>query len=356
MHKRIEKLLVKIQAVDLDAVYVTSSYNSRYLTGFTGSSCYVYISKKRRVLLTDFRYIQQATRECPDYEIIDYMTDGLDKTVQSLVVSDDVKKLGLEEHKMTVREYKYYQDVLPEVAFVSIEGVTEKLRMIKEENEINAIRQAAAIADKGFAHILGYIKAGMSELGVALELEFYMKKQGASALSFDIIAASGKRSSLPHGRASEKIIEDGDFLTLDFGCIYEGYCSDMTRTVVVGKADDKQREVYNTVLKAQLAALEAIKAGEAGKGIDKIARDIIYGAGYEGYFGHGLGHSLGLEVHENPRFSSRELLDIEVGMLMTVEPGIYIPNWGGVRIEDLVLVTEDGYENLTTSTKDLLEI
>ena len=196
----------------------------------------------------------------------------------------------------------------------------------------------------------------MTELEVAAKLEYIMKLNGADKLSFESIVASGINSSKPHAEPGRKKIETGDFLTMDFGCVYQGYCSDMTRTIVVGKASEKQKEIYNTVLKAQLAVLDMLKPGLKGKEYDKVARDVIYGAGFEGYFGHGLGHSVGLEIHENPRFSMIEEDIVEAGMIMTVEPGIYIPDFGGVRIEDMVVLTEDGYENLTHSRKELIEL
>lgn len=196
----------------------------------------------------------------------------------------------------------------------------------------------------------------MKEKEVALELEMFMKKQGASAISFDIIVASGLRSALPHGRASDKVIENGDFVTMDFGCVFNGYCSDMTRTVVMGKASDKHKKVYETVLRAQEAALEAIKPGISGKEADKVARDIITGEGFGEYFGHGLGHGVGLEVHEAPRLAPIGEKILEKNMVVTDEPGIYIPEFGGVRIEDLIVVTDNGCERLSTSPKKLIEI
>ena len=207
-----------------------------------------------------------------------------------------------------------------------------------------------------FEYILGRIKEGVTEREIALDLEFFMKKQGATALSFDTISASGIRSAMPHGIATDKKIENGDFLTLDFGCVFEGYCSDMTRTVVVGKANDKQKEIYNTVLKAQTTAIDAIKAGMKCSEVDGVARKIITAAGYGENFGHSLGHSVGIEIHENPSFSPKSNAVVQNGNVITVEPGIYIDGFGGVRIEDLIVVQNGKAVNLTSSPKELIEI
>lgn len=356
MNKRLEALLKEMNSLGIDAALLTSDCNKRYISGFTGSSAYAYISNKRRVLMTDFRYMEQAKAECPEYEIIDYMGIGLTENLEKLMAFEGAKTLGTEEHQLTVREHQYFKDCLEGITFESIEDVVEALRMIKDDEEIDIIEKAAAIGDQAFSHIIEYMSVGMSELEVAIELEYHMRKQGASGLSFDTIVASGKRSSLPHGIATEKIIETGDFVTMDFGCVYKGYCSDMTRTVVMGKASEKQKIIYDTVLAAQMAGLEAVKADITGCELDLVARDIIYAAGYEGYFGHGLGHSVGLEVHENPRISSRGIMALKENMIITIEPGIYIPEFGGVRIEDLVVVKEAGHVNLVHSTKKLLEL
>jgi len=359
MLERINKLTTNfkdfMQEGDLDAVLITNPYNRRYLSGFTGSSGYLLITKEFRYMLTDFRYIEQATKQCSYYEIIDFFNEGLIQTLNTLVDKHKIKSIGFENGHLTVKEFKHLESSIA-IEWVEIDNMVEKIRMIKDENEIELIAKAASIGDAAFSHIITVIKPGMTEIDVAIELEFFMKKQGASKLSFDTIVASGKRSSLPHAVPTEKIIAEGDFVTLDFGCIYNGYCSDMTRTIVVGHASDKQKEIYNIVLEAQLYAVNNVKAGILGKVGDAFARDIISKAGYLKNFGHGLGHSLGLEVHEQPRFSllSEEL--IEEGMIMSVEPGVYIPDFGGVRIEDLVLMTKEGIRNFCSSPKELIEI
>lgn len=356
MTDRINKLVNLINDNALDAVLVSSKYNRRYLSGFTGSSGFLFITKDAKYMLTDFRYIEQATSQCVGYEVIDFYDKGLVKTINDLVLETETKLLGFENKQMTVSDFENFTEKVTACEWKPMNDMVEKIRMIKDSEEVALIKKASAIGDAAFSHILEYIKVGMTEIEVAIELEYFMKKQGASKLSFDSIVASGKRSSLPHAVPTDKVIEEGDFVTLDFGCIYQGYCSDMTRTFVMGKASDKQKEIYNTVLKAQLNALDKIKGGVIGKVADAYSRDIINDAGYRKNFGHGLGHSLGLEVHESPRFSLLAEDIILPGMIMSVEPGIYIPDFGGVRIEDLVHITEDGAEILVSSPKELIEL
>lgn len=356
MNVRIEKLIKAFEEKGMDAVLVSSEFNRRYMSGFTGSSGYLFITKDARYMLTDFRYIEQATSQCPDYEVVDFYKEGLFPTINSLVKAEKVSKIGFENQMVTVKEYKHLREKVGNVTWLEMEDLVEKIRMFKDEEEIELIAHAASIGDAAFAHIIKYVKVGMTEIEVAIELEYFMKKQGASKLSFDTIVASGTRSSLPHAVPTEKKIENGDFVTLDFGCIYKGYCSDMTRTFVMGKASDKHKEIYNLVLQAQVNACNKVTAGIKGKVADAYARDIIDAAGYRKNFGHGTGHSLGLEVHEQPRFSLLSNDDIHEGMVMSIEPGIYIPDFGGVRIEDLVLVLKDGIRNFCTSPKELIEV
>lgn len=356
MSNRIENLLIKLDEKNMDAIIVYGEMNRRYLSGFTGSSGYLYVSKNRRAMLTDFRYMEQSREQCVGYEIIDHGDLGVIETLNQLIKEDGTKRIGFEPNGVTYSQYMELKKALNEIELVEATELVEEIRMIKDDQELAVIKHAAAIADKAFEHILPFLKVGISERDIALEMEYFMKKNGADKLSFDTIVASGKHSSLPHAHPTGKKLEVGDFLTMDFGCIYEGYCSDMTRTVVIGKANEKQKEIYNTVLRAQEAALAFLKAGLLGRDVDQVARAIIDGAGYKEYFGHGLGHSLGLEVHENPRLSPKGFTKLRANMMVTVEPGIYIPNFGGVRIEDLVCVTEGGYDNYTHSNKSLLEL
>lgn len=349
----LKRLRDSMKNMKFDAVLITKPENRRYISGFTGTSGIAVITLENAWFITDFRYKDQAVTECKGFEILLHTPE---KTVYDILNELSIKRIAFEDEHMTVNAYNTYKSNMPNVEFMPINQLVEGLRLQKTDDEIEAIRKSASITDAAFNHILTFVKVGMVEKEVALELEMFMKKQGASALSFDIIVASGWRSSLPHGRASEKVIEAGDFVTMDFGCVYNGYCSDMTRTIVMGKANDKQKTIYSTVLKAQEAALNAIKPGISGKEADKVARDIITEEGFGEYFGHGLGHGVGLEVHEAPRLAPIGEKILEKNMVVTDEPGIYIPEFGGVRIEDLIVVTEDGCERLSTSPKHLIEI
>jgi Xaa-Pro aminopeptidase len=351
--KKVQDILKKLE---IDAALISNGNNMRYVSGFAGATGYLYISEKRHAVITDFRYTIQAELEAEGYEVITIGAGGYEEAINELLRTEGVNKLGFEAWDMLFGTYNQLHDNLSVKELVPIGQEITNLRRIKTSRELEYIKKAEAIGDEVFSDILQYIKPGMTELEVAAQIEYLLKVKGGTACSFPAIVASGVNSSMPHAVPSSKKIETGDFLTMDFGCIYEGYCSDMTRTIVIGKASEKQKEVYNTVLKAQQAALDFIKAGYKGKEIDKVARDIIYKAGYEGCFGHGLGHSVGMHVHENPRLSPSEEDIILAGMTETVEPGIYIKGFGGVRIEDLVVVTENGCENFTHSDKSLIEL
>ena len=351
--KRVQELLSKLS---VDAILISNGNNMRYISGFAGATGYVYISQTRHAVLTDFRYTIQAEMEAEGYEIITIGNGGYEEVINNLIKTEEINRLGFEAEDMLYATYDRLKEKLLVKEMCPVGSEITAMRRIKTPRELEMIKKAEAIGDQVFTQILDYIKPGMTELEIAAKIEYLLKVNGAQGTSFDSIVASGVNSSMPHAVPSTKKIEIGDFLTMDFGCLYEGYCSDMTRTIVIGKASQKQKDVYNTVLKAQLAALDFIKAGVLGKEVDKVARDIIYNAGYEGCFGHGLGHSVGLHIHENPRLSMLEEGIIEAGMTETVEPGIYIKGFGGVRIEDLVAVTENGHENFTFSEKKLIEL
>lgn len=352
-YKRVQEINKNL---NIDAVLISNGNNMRYISGFAGETGYLYISEKHHMVITDFRYTYQAEAEAEGYEIVTIGSGGYEEAINDILRTDNVKHLGFEAMDMLYSKYQELKDKLLVDELLPVKDEITRLRRVKTPKELEYIKQAESIGDKVFSEILTFIKPGMTELEVAARIEYLLKLYGGERLSFPAIVASGINSSMPHAVPGKKKIENGDFLTMDFGCVYEGYCSDMTRTIVIGKASDKQKEIYNKVLEAQLAALEVIRAGIKGKDVDKVARDIIYQAGYEGCFGHGLGHSVGLFIHEEPRFSTSEEDIIEPGMAITVEPGIYVRGFGGVRIEDLVVVTEDGYENYTYSDKSLIEL
>ena len=359
MEKRIKKLLSKMQELKIDAMLIASASNRRYMSGFTGSNAMLYISQNKQVMITDFRYMEQANIQCKDFEVISQGELGLIKTAMKIAQEEGIRYIGFESahtNYTTFLELKTYQTF----ELVPTQNIIEELRQIKEEDEIQKLRVAEQIGDAAFSHIVPFIKEhylkGLTENEVALELEHFMRQSGAAGTSFSSIVAAGEKSALPHAEPGHQLLKHGDFVVMDFGCVYEGYCSDMTRTVVIGAPSKKQLQIYNIVLKAQLAALEVIRAGMLGKEVDSVAREIIAHAGFKDCFGHGLGHSVGLDIHESPRFSPLDATVIQKGMIMTVEPGIYVPHFGGVRIEDLVLITEKGIENLTHSSKELIVI
>ncbi|MBM7577560.1 M24 family metallopeptidase [Jeotgalibacillus terrae] len=348
---KIDKLRQAI-AGQADGMLITSPYNRRYMTNFTGSAGAVLISNDKALFITDFRYTEQAEKQAEGYEVITHKAP-ITKEIADQCEKMGIKKLAIESDHLVLSTYKQYEEYI-KAELVPLSGTIEKLRMIKADHEIKIIKEAADIADAAFKHILDFIQPGRTEIEVSNELEFFMRNAGAVSSSFDIIVASGKRSALPHGVASEKVIEKGDFVTLDYGALHKGYASDMTRTLSVGEPEEKLKEIYQVTLDAQLKAMDEIKPGMTGKEADAIARDYIASKGYGEYFGHSLGHGLGMEVHEGPGLSFRSETTLEKNMVVTVEPGIYLPGIGGVRIEDDTVITENGNETLTHSTKDLI--
>lgn len=355
--QRIIKTRELMKEVELDALLIDSGVNRFYLSGFTGSAGRVLLTLEKNYFITDFRYTEQAREQTKGFEIVELNKD-MEAGLAEILQQERISRLGFESGVISYAQYRKYQEKFSDLdlELVVTKDLIQKLRLIKDEYELKQIRKAVDIADKAFIHILDYLQPGVSEKEVALELEYFMKKQGGEKNSFDFIVASGKRSSLPHGVASDKKIRAGDFVTMDFGTVYRGYCSDMTRTVVMEKPDPEQSKIYNLVLDAHLQVIEEIKPGITTREADAIARDIINKAGYEDNFGHGLGHGVGIEVHEKPRVSYTSEARLEPGMVITDEPGVYIPDWGGVRIEDDLLITEDGCEVLNNSKKELIAI
>jgi len=348
---RLQQMRQQMQNKNIDAYVVMRPENGRYLSGFTGGETTLYITVEKAFLLTDFRYIEQAKVQAPDFEIIEV---GLDHFASLAEIGQQAQRVGFEGDFITYVDFGKLKDAFSHMELLSLPDLVSHLRSVKDDSEIKLIRQAVKIADYAFDEVLKTIEIGQSEEEIGLNLEFSMRRAGASGGSFDFIVASGVRSAMPHGTASSKRVQSGEFLTMDFGAIYQGYCSDITRTVFIGDLEDKHRDVYETVLAAQRAGIQAVAPGRSGKEVDAVARAIIEKAGYGDYFGHGLGHSVGLAIHEGPNLNKREERMLEPGMVVTVEPGIYIPDWGGVRIEDIVLVTESGCEVLTQAPKELI--
>lgn len=336
------------------AILITSAPSRFYFSGFRSSDGIILITLKSAVLFIDFRYFEKAKNTINHIDVV--LANNTYDQIKKILSQESIKKVYVENDNLNYNEHKRISSRLG-LELSDDNVLCEKirnLRSIKSEREISYIKEAQRFTDETFSYIVQRIREGVSEREIMLDMEFYMRRLGSEGISFDFIVVSGKNSSLPHGVPTDKLIEKGDFITMDFGAVYNGYRSDMTRTVAVGMVSDEQRTVYNTVLEAQDAALRAIKPGIICREIDKISRDIIYDKGYEGCFGHGLGHSVGLQVHEYPSFNTRCEEILKPGMIMTVEPGIYLEGKFGVRIEDMVVVTDNGHENLTHSRKDLI--
>ena len=336
-----------------EAFLITSEENMRYITGFPHSEGKVFITESEAVFFVDSRYIEAVTKSVSSCEVV--LMTSFHKQLGEFAEKLGIKTVFTEAEGISVAGFSALCKNIPcEFKAEKTDELLISLRRKKNEDEKLKILKAQAIAEKAFNHILGFIKEGVTEREIALELDFFMLKNGAECVSFDTIAVSGKNTSLPHGVPSDKKIENGDFITMDYGAVVDGYHSDMTRTVAVGGISSKQIEVYETVLSAQKKSLEVLKAGISGFDADKAARDIIVNAGYGEFFGHGTGHGVGLQIHESPRLSPKSTHILEVGDVVTVEPGIYIPDNFGVRIEDMAFITENGFKNLTKTQKSLI--
>ena len=350
------KLRNKMNEQSFDAVLVLDELNQHYLSKFSFTDGCLLITKEKAYLITDFRYYEMATKAVSsDFEIL--TPKDRDAFLDGVFCNENVKTVGFEGGFVAYESYKLYVERFPNQEFVSIGNMIELIRQVKSDEEVAIMQKAQDIADKAFSHILTVLNPNMTELEVAVELEYAMRKSGAEAFSFETIAVSGDASSLPHGTPRNVKLKNG-FLTMDFGAKYKGYCSDMTRTVVIGKADSEMKKLYNTVLSAQLAAIDFLREGVDAGEADKVARDIIDGVEeFKGAFGHSLGHSVGLFVHETPTLSPRSFgRKLRVGEILTVEPGIYLFGKYGCRIEDMVKIENDGVYNFTHSTKELIEI
>lgn len=353
MQDRLARLRAKMTADGADGVLVTKPENMHYFSGFTGGEGAVIITEQESLLITDSRYTEQAEQEAFGFKIVRQERVLMEEI--SAILSRNAKHILIEQNHLPLEAYLALKSADTGIEWLPTE--LDSLRNIKDDREIELIRKAVAISDQAFDHVISIIKAGMTEKEVAAELEYQMRKLGSERPAFQTIVASGVRGSLPHGIASDKVIQEGELVTMDFGAVYKGYHSDITRTVCVGKASQKQKELYHIVLDAQLSGVAAVQEGRKNNAVDAAARYVIIQNGYGEYFGHGLGHGVGLEIHEWPRLSPKaEPMTLASGMIVTVEPGIYLPDWGGIRIEDTVLVTSNGYDKLTQSTKKLLEL
>jgi Xaa-Pro aminopeptidase len=341
----------------VDALYVSNLGNVRYLCGFTGSNGALVVGREVAYFLTDGRYRSQAPEEVTGAEIEVYtLPDQFGASLSRMVAGLGAKRVGFEADHVTVAGSERLGGQIPECELVGTTGAVEDLRRVKEPGELEKIRRAADLADDGIAYILGRVRPGMTERELAIDLESHMRYEGAEAVSFPSIVAAAERSALPHAHPTARTVEPGRFLLFDLGCVFEGYCSDLTRTVVVGTADARHREIYELVAAAQQAGLDALGPGRTGAEVDAAARDVIVAAGHGEAFGHSLGHGVGIEIHEAPTLRSSSTDVLEPGHVVTIEPGVYLPGWGGVRIEDLTVVTAWGAETLSHAPKELIEL
>jgi Xaa-Pro aminopeptidase len=347
---RLTKLRAVLPEHNVDAILVSQPENRRYLSGFTGSAGWLIITAERAAIATDFRYYEQVAREAPGFELAKIQSRFSD-LLPEVLADLGVRRLGFESQHLTVEQLNTLGKAVEDVEWLPLEGAVEKIRAVKDEAEISALRRSAALTDEAFAHLLEVIEPGMTEREAAWQIEAYMRSHGASKVAFDLIVAAGPNGALPHARPGDQAIQTGAPVVVDIGCILDGYCSDMTRTFCLGEPSPRYLEVWNVVLKAQEAAEAVIRAGMTGVAVDATARDVIVEAGYGDYFGHGLGHGVGLAVHEKPGAGRLSEDTLEAGMSLTVEPGIYLPGEFGVRIEDLVIIGTDDIEILTNTPK-----
>ena len=354
--KRFERLIAELNKRGLDAAVLHRSENMRYVTGgYTGEGC-VYAAKGELVIVTDFRYVEQAGIQCPGAKVVSTSTKYRETDViRDLTDGSGAKTLAVESDFLSHDSYEALRKALPFVELKSLGGIPEELRLIKDAGEIESIKASAAIACRAFENILDKIHPGMTEKQVQILLDFEMLSLGSEGNAFDTIAASGPNGSLPHAIPSDRVIQKGELLTLDFGAKVNGYCSDMTRTIGFGKVSAELKEMYNLVYDAHMRSLEAVKPGMICGDIDKIAREML-DARYPGAFGHSLGHGVGLFIHEQPRVASGSQFVLERGNVITIEPGVYISGLGGCRIEDMAILTSDGYLDPVTSPKQLIEL
>lgn len=351
------KLLSSMVSREADAALIISNENRRYFTGFVSSLGYLLVTKEEAYLFVDFRYAEAAREQASGCEVISYTS--LSESLGDVISAGGVKSIMLEGSAFTLNEAERIDSILGKYGAESIRSsgldkIISKMRIVKTSSETEKIMKAQRITEKALADTLKLVREGVREKDIALELEYLMRRGGAEGVSFDLIVISGEKTSMPHGVPGDRTFRRGDFITFDIGATYKGYHSDMTRTYALGEVNQKQKRVYATVLDAQKRALEAVHGGALCSEVDAAARDHIYQAGYQGFFGHSTGHGVGLEIHEAPFVSSKSDTILQSGMVITIEPGIYIPGEFGVRIEDMVVVTGDGYINLAAAPKELI--
>lgn len=351
---RLARLRARLAEASCDAVLLTRPQNIAYVSGFVGSAGAAVVTATAAYLVVDFRYVEQAAAQAPRIQRVRATGPLLDAT-GALLVQIAARRIGVEAEALPVGAHRRLEGAVAPAEVVPLEGL-DRIRWLKDAEEIACLRRAAAIADEAFAAVLPLIQPGATERDIAVELEYRLRRGGSERLPFDLIVASGPRSALPHGVASERVIGRGEFVTIDFGAVVGGYHSDCTRTIVTAPATERHRTIYELVRSAQAVALAGLRAGITGREADALARERIAAAGYGDAFGHSLGHGVGLQVHEGPTLSPREEAVLAPGAVVTVEPGVYLPQWGGVRIEDLVVVTETGCEILTHLPKTWHEV
>jgi Xaa-Pro aminopeptidase len=348
---RIESVLAKIEENNWDGMLINKPENIRYLSGFTaGADAMLLISPEQQVIFTDSRYEEQVKRECPAWELRLQSSLNLQELQD---ISKNFKKIGIESHAVSYQDYIDMSQKL-NCELVPQPGMVEELRQVKDEEELELLRSAAQIGDRTFDQILKSIRPGISEKAIANQLVFYLKENGCEKESFDTIIISGLNTALPHGQPGNKLLEAGEMLTMDYGGFYQGYAGDMTRTIAIGKADSIFRDRYYALLEAQQLGLSKVMAGASCREIDLAVREVLKKYNLDTFFAHGTGHGVGLEIHESPRLSHNSDDILQKNMVVTIEPGVYIPGWGGIRIEDTVIVKDGGCEIITHSNKNLL--
>lgn len=352
--KRINNLHHSLKQQQLEAFLVSRPENVFYLSNFSGGEGHLLITQQESYLFADGRYKEQALQEAPCCKFVLYER-YLTKALAEVAGSQGIREIGFEKDYLTYQHWEILRNSFAG-ELLPVKDIVEKLRLVKDETEIDLIREAGAITASAFRYLLGEIHPGQSEQDVACLLEFFMRRHGSGSPAFETIVASGNRGALPHGSATQKKIQRGELITMDLGATFRGYAADLTRTICVGTVSDRQQKVYEVVREAQERGIRAVRAGVRAAEVDSKAREYLTEAGYGDYFVHSLGHGVGLAVHEAPRIAQHVDLVLEPGMVITIEPGVYIPQWGGVRIEDTVLVKENGCEILTPVTKDLVVV